>query len=360
MPRTSSPPPLISKDLGKDSIEQQDSQLLPPRLLTRIQDHHQHSLSSSSSPLPRDPPMGERGGVSHSLIAPGPLRYTGSPAAGSDVGGTHVSASASASATGSGSGSERRTKAVARRPRARRHGQPAAATAAAQDKYPRCPAFEEIAARLGPPDLNMLPISVGATLGFLKGLDPFPSGWSPFPCGLHESLTAANHMTPRDAVRCFRLMHLAGQVGVARAQAQARAQALAAARRDGGGGKGDDVGGGDVGAEDSPPPVAMAIHWGTFVGDPDEPRRSLRRLRLACRDWHVTFARGYDEAPAGPSHTQPPSSSPSPSLSPSPSPAPAPYPPSPCPPSPAGQDQDPTFVAVNAGEAVTMRLRRLC
>lgn len=168
---------------------------------------------------------------------------------------------------------------------------------ASEDKYPRCPVFEQISARLGPPDLNMLPISVGATLSFLKGFDPFPAGWSPFPCGLHEGLTAANHMTPKDAVRCFRLMDLAGQ-----------------AHR----------------LPDEAAPVALAIHWATFVGDPDEAARSLRRLRKACRDWHVRFARCHGTASSARS---------SPLLA------------------PTLPEADPTFLAINPGENVVIPLR---
>lgn len=151
--------------------------------------------------------------------------------------------------------------------------------------YPQCPAFTEISARLGAPDLNLLPISVGATLSFLKGFDPFPIGYSPFPCGLNEGLTAANHMTPRDAVRCFRLMD---QVGRQHAPVSAR---------------------------ERPAPIALAIHWGTFVGSENEAETSLLHLRRACTDMHVRFARDCTN------------------------------------------DEGPTFVALNPGEAFTVALR---
>lgn len=172
-----------------------------------------------------------------------------------------------------------------------------------EDAYPACPAFKEITERLGPPDLNMLPISVGATLSFLKGFDPFPPGWSPFPCGLNEGLTAANHMTPHDAVRCFRLMNETPALDGARGVAKT---GLAVGE----------------GARDTPSPVALAIHWGTFVGSSNEAAVSLHSLREACRAYDVTFARCLDEEDGT-------------------------------------QGSSPRFVALNPGEAINMMLRPL-
>ena len=131
-------------------------------------------------------------------------------------------------------------------------------------KYPTCPAFEEIASQLGAPHLSLLPISVGATLSFLKSYDPFPVGWSPFPSGLDEGLTAANHMPPRDAVRVFNLMQ---EVGGKSKKSRRGA-------------------------------VALAIHWGTFVSDIGEAQQSLRKLKRACEESQVTFKRnlGQDDA----------------------------------------------------------------
>ena len=47
-------------------------------------------------------------------------------------------------------------------------------------------------------------------------------------------------------------------------------------------------GGGD---DDKAMPVALAIHWGTFIADLAEGKRSLRRLRKACHEYDVQFAR---------------------------------------------------------------------
>ncbi|KDN53388.1 Metallo-hydrolase/oxidoreductase [Tilletiaria anomala UBC 951] len=128
--------------------------------------------------------------------------------------------------------------------------------------YPCCPAFADISRKLGAPHLSLLPISVGATLSFLKSYDPFPyalhGGWSPFPSGLDERLTAANHMTPRDAVRVFDLMQKPTQPGTSTSAAQS---------------------------------VALAIHWGTFIADVTEAQQSLRKLRKACKEWDIDFAR---------------------------------------------------------------------
>ncbi|KAL2174612.1 beta-lactamase superfamily domain-containing protein [Thermothelomyces heterothallicus CBS 202.75] len=136
-------------------------------------------------------------------------------------------------------------------------------------RFPACPAFARIRARIGAPHLLLLPVSVGATFSYLRSFffffpsfapglaspSPSYSRLNPFP--RHGAgVTAANHMAPWDAVRVLR----AGS---------------------GGGGGGD---GGD-GA------VAVAMHWGTFVPDPEEVLRTLGALEWACRRQGVRFAR---------------------------------------------------------------------
>lgn len=124
-------------------------------------------------------------------------------------------------------------------------------------KYPACPAFAEVAQRIGPPDMLLLPISVGATFAYFKSFDVFPDWLSPFP-RLSDGLTGANHMTTADAVNVFRLMTQAHQGPRA--------------------------------------PVCLAIHWGTFVCGADEITETIFRLQAACTIQNVQYTRHYDGA----------------------------------------------------------------
>lgn len=67
--------------------------------------------------------------------------------------------------------------------------------------YPTCPAFAEVALRIGQPDISFLPISEGSLMNFVKSFDPI--GVVPI---VNKGLTAANHMTPHDAVRVGKIM----------------------------------------------------------------------------------------------------------------------------------------------------------
>ncbi|KAH6843232.1 beta-lactamase superfamily domain-containing protein [Chaetomium sp. MPI-CAGE-AT-0009] len=133
-----------------------------------------------------------------------------------------------------------------------------------------CPAFAQIRARIGPPNLLLLPVSVGATFAYLRSFVPLPDWLSPFP--RHSAgVTGANHMPPWDAVRVVRVM--AGVEG------------------DGGGeGDGDRGVGKTEGGADGV--VALAMHWGTFVPDPADVLRTLGALEWACKQQGVGFARG--------------------------------------------------------------------
>lgn len=128
-----------------------------------------------------------------------------------------------------------------------------------KDTSPECPAFAEIRERLGAPDVALLPVSVGATYGFLKSFDPLPDWLSPIPRAT-DGLARAVHMTPRDAVRTMRIM----------------------------------------GA-----PVALAIHWGTFIEDHVEVKQTMARLSDVCAADGVHLVRAWDSsAPApAPAHT---------------------------------------------------------
>lgn len=133
--------------------------------------------------------------------------------------------------------------------------------------YPGCPAFEEIVARLGRPDFVMLPISVGATISFVRSYMRLPDSISPIPrisCGL----TAANHMPPWDAVSVFDKMSDASQN-----------------------------------------PVALAIHWGTFICGPDEVLKTLGQLKWACHQHAIHFARSQHTIPRTPHSLNQPSKS---------------------------------------------------
>ncbi|KAK0550940.1 hypothetical protein OC845_002404 [Tilletia horrida] len=176
-------------------------------------------------------------------------------------------------------------------------------------KFPACPAFLHITAALGRPHLLLLPISVGATISFLKSYDPLPPRWSPFP-RVDERLTSAVHMGPEDAVRVLQLM------------------TVEASKKSGSGGKkGDDDEDEDDDDVAAPPPsahlrryahlglsgnegagatlseehaaTALAIHWGTFVGGKDEIHQSIRALRRACVEEGVQFTRAVVDERVG-------------------------------------------------------------
>jgi len=124
-------------------------------------------------------------------------------------------------------------------------------------KHPACPAFQEIAERIGPPNLLLLPVSVGATYDYFRSFSPLPYSMSPIP--RHSlGLTAHNHMPPWDAVRVLKLM--TGNV-----------------------------------SQDEAPPVAMAMHWGTFVTEAVEILKTLGQLEWACAAYDVEFARSIGE-----------------------------------------------------------------
>ncbi|SPO24612.1 related to FMP30 - mitochondrial inner membrane protein with a role in maintaining mitochondrial morphology [Ustilago trichophora] len=129
------------------------------------------------------------------------------------------------------------------------------------EDYPACPAFEEIVARLGVPNFLMLPISVGATISFLRSYVPLPDSISPFP-RISSGLTAANHMPPWDAVGVFDKM---------------------TSHKDA------------SGNEDA---VCMAIHWGTFISGPEEVLKTLGQLKWACEQHNIHFCRSIDALPA--------------------------------------------------------------
>ncbi|PRP77681.1 hypothetical protein PROFUN_00542 [Planoprotostelium fungivorum] len=117
--------------------------------------------------------------------------------------------------------------------------------------YPRCPAFEEISRRLGSPDLSLLPISVGATAGYLKkSIGFFPR--------VNPSIMSANHIGAWDAVRLHHIMRDASE-----AQRETW----------------------------RPRPVSMAIHWGTFVGGMEDVQQSIRDLKKSCRELELEFGR---------------------------------------------------------------------
>lgn len=119
----------------------------------------------------------------------------------------------------------------------------------ADEKAPPCPAFEQIRDRLGPPDLLLLPVWVGATFTYLRSFVPLPDWLSPFP--RHTGgVSGANHMPPWDAVRVFKVM----------------------TKRDEDGEQNDR----------QYQPIAVAMHWGTFVTDPAEVFKTLGQLEWAC------------------------------------------------------------------------------
>ncbi|KAK3110937.1 hypothetical protein LTR53_014272 [Teratosphaeriaceae sp. CCFEE 6253] len=131
----------------------------------------------------------------------------------------------------------------------------------AEAKYPVCPAFADIAARLGSPNLLMLPVAVGATYDYLRSMAPVPTSMNPIPRH-SQGVTAHNHMPSWDAVRVLRTMTK---------------------------GAGDD----------SDPPIAIAMHWGTFMTDPVDVLKTLGQLEWACEAHVVRFARDLDSDSAG-------------------------------------------------------------
>lgn len=120
-------------------------------------------------------------------------------------------------------------------------------------KFSVCPAFAQVRNMLGPMDLALLPISVGASFNYVKSYDSF--GLVPT---LDSGLMGANHMTPGDAVRVSQTLLGHDPAGKSRG-------------------------------------TAIAMHWGTYVSGIDEVRRSMQDLRTACSNLGVTFVR--DPAP---------------------------------------------------------------
>lgn len=144
-------------------------------------------------------------------------------------------------------------------------------------RFPPCPAFAEIRDRIGPPDLLLLPISVGATYAYLRSFVPLPDWMNPIP--RHSAgVTGANHMPAWDAVRVLRVMTEGGGETPGKGKTDA-----------GGASRGE---GGKQEAESAP--VAVAMHWGTFVTDPVDVLRTLGQLEWACQSQGVKFARSLD------------------------------------------------------------------
>ncbi|KAK1752300.1 N-acyl-phosphatidylethanolamine-hydrolyzing phospholipase [Echria macrotheca] len=133
-----------------------------------------------------------------------------------------------------------------------------------EGQYPVCPAFAEIRDRLGSPQLLLLPVSLGATWSFLRSLTPVPDWLNPVP-RYSSGIAAATHMPPWDAVRVMNLM---------------------------------------TSKEENPPskPVAIAIHWGTFVTEPVEVLQTLGQLEWACQKQGVRFARSLPDASPSDAH----------------------------------------------------------
>ncbi|KAK0707367.1 beta-lactamase superfamily domain-containing protein [Lasiosphaeris hirsuta] len=128
-------------------------------------------------------------------------------------------------------------------------------------KFPPCPAFAEIKVRLGPPNLLLLPVSVGATFAYFRSLVYLPDWLSPMP--RHSpGVTGANHMPAWDAVRVLNTM------------------------TDGEG----------AAKERGSPTVAVAMHWGTFITDPIEVSRTLGQLEWACQKQGVRFGRYLEDS----------------------------------------------------------------
>ncbi|AEO63949.1 uncharacterized protein THITE_2074975 [Thermothielavioides terrestris NRRL 8126] len=154
--------------------------------------------------------------------------------------------------------------------------------------FPACPAFAEIRARLGPPHLLLLPVSVGPTLAYLRSFfvpPPWlllPAWANPLP-RLRPGVTAANHLPPWDAVRVLKVM--AGVMG--------------GGQDDGGGSGGGDDYHDERGMQEVIGTVAVAMHWGTFVTDPVEVLATLGELEWACSAQGVRFARRLSAGEGG-------------------------------------------------------------
>ncbi|KAL2126385.1 hypothetical protein VTI74DRAFT_1016 [Chaetomium olivicolor] len=145
-------------------------------------------------------------------------------------------------------------------------------------KFPPCPAFAEIRDTIGPPNLLLLPISVGATYAYLRSFVPLRNQINPFP--RHAAgVTGANHMPAWDAVRVLRVMTGDEDVdGIGTGGGKPK--------------KGSEARMGKGGSEGEGRVVAVAMHWGTFVTDPEEVLRTLGQLEWACKSQGVRFARG--------------------------------------------------------------------
>ncbi|PKI86010.1 N-acetylphosphatidylethanolamine-hydrolyzing phospholipase D [Malassezia vespertilionis] len=157
--------------------------------------------------------------------------------------------------------------------------------------YPECPAFAEIAERFGAPDLSMLPVSVGATYAYLKSFDPLPDWISPIP-RLSDGLTGANHMSASDAVTIFTLMQGRADPSIPLCK---RPHIISDAQRK------------------TRQPVALAIHWGTFVDGAAEVAETMQRLQWACERQNVRYTRTYAPGQLKHGYTQDASTSADPS-----------------------------------------------
>lgn len=128
------------------------------------------------------------------------------------------------------------------------------------EKYPPCPVYKDIAARLGTPDLVYLPVALGATWAYIRG---FFSNYVPpsaIPIPRHSAgVTGAIHMPPWDAVRVLR------DLTSTRAKGECQT-------------------------------VAIAMHWGTFVTEAVEILKTLGQLEWACYNQDVSFGRFLEEA----------------------------------------------------------------
>lgn len=104
-----------------------------------------------------------------------------------------------------------------------------------------------------------LPIALGATWAYVRS---FFSNYLPpstVPVPRHSSgVSGAIHMPPWDAVRVLRALTSGAE------------------------------------KEDARPPLAIAIHWGTFVTEPVEILKTLGLLEWACYNQGVRFARNMD------------------------------------------------------------------
>ncbi len=110
-------------------------------------------------------------------------------------------------------------------------------------------------------------MAVGATFAYFRSFFYLPDWLSPFPRH-SDGLTAATHMPPWDALRVLRAMTA-------------------------------------VGPDEAPSneaPVAVAMHWGTFVTDPADVLKTLGQLEWACRAHGVRFLRELPREGRGNSH----------------------------------------------------------